>query len=812
MKPPADGARAPQRVAVVAIHGVADQRAGDTARAIAALLANVREGQARYTQGPCDTFLVPVPVLPPMFQGPEATEATEEAMAGRARRVKAVHQALRSDFQRGDWRLPQHGEGTHPAAATAAQLLREDAGIAFTDYLLYKAWRNHSEDETYEATRIKLQRDPGAGGVREVDVHEMYWADLSRLSGAIPRIVTELFALLFRLSRLGRDTVDQAARAAGRETRSWRALASLQIGLDWAFSAILANLFLQLLLVGFVIGGLGGIRPALPTAALVLGLALPVLGAWWACYRVVQGFWSSAACIAGAAALACLLLRLPPVWVVGTAWFAVLALLCDYGLRVAEVRFPTTRPAGLLLGASTALLFFGHVAWFTLAQGDALFRVDDWLRAGMRTLEYLLLLLTVYWFVAGFALLAWVFTGELASRGGATARSSVATGRLGLFASLAVFVTIAMATWAMLTVVVELGAAGTAYEPLFFTDSSRLAVDGKAFVHARFEKSTGTFAVVGTLILALLAYLVGMVTPSVLAEFKADVGPARVLGRWLSGGYRHLDTFVALLVAASAIAAALIGMLLVLAPFVRIPGGAAIGNQVVALSNAMLKPLVFSTATVGGALTLFGGVLSKYMPGLRAPLDVALDVDNHFREFPRRAITRARIFARYVALLEQLAAQGYERVVIVSHSQGTIITTELLRYLQYRASKAGAGDRARTLWQALEGRVFLLTAGCPLRQLYAARFPVLYGWVLAGPTAADIGVRRWTNVFTSGDYVGRALWSWQRPDAFDGTGSPPAPGAKTADLCIGAGAHTHYFDPGQSLVARCIESLVTEAA
>src|SRR5205823_388651 len=137
------------------------------------------------------------------------------------------------------------------------------------------------------------------------------------------------------------------------------------------------------------------------------------------------------------------------------------------------------------------------------------------------------------------------------------------------------------------------------------------------------------------------------------------------------------------------------------------------------------------------------------VPWLRAPLDAALDIDNHFREFPRRAIPRARIFARYVAVLNRIAAHGYDHIVIVSHSQGTVISTELLRYMKERAARpqpSPGADRVAPLWGRLSGHLELLTAGCPLRQLYAARFPVLYEWVLQehggalGPLAQDVGV------------------------------------------------------------------------
>ena len=195
------------------------------------------------------------------------------------------------------------------------------------------------------------------------------------------------------------------------------------------------------------------------------------------------------------------------------------------------------------------------------------------------------------------------------------------------------------------------------------------------------------------------------------------------------------------------------------------------GGQACRPSRTLLAPLVLGAAGLATALSLLGGLLSRYVPAVRAPLDVALDVDNYFREFPRKQIPRARIFARYVALLEHIAAQGCERIVIVAHSQGCVISVETLRWLREgrRLGSAEAPARAR-LFELLGGDVRLLTAGCPLRQLYAARFPTLYRWVLrkdgvfCGPRAEDIGVRQWLNAYTSGDYVGRWLWSRDGPN------------------------------------------------
>jgi hypothetical protein len=325
-------------------------------------------------------------------------------------------------------------------------------------------------------------------------------------------------------------------------------------------------------------------------------------------------------------------------------------------------------------------------------------------------------------------------------------------------------------------------------------------------------------------------------------------GSAR-LGRWLTVTFRWLDASVTTLVILGVLAGTAVGLSLNSRWF-----GASLlqtVNESFAFvprwSQDILKPLIWTAASATIALTTLGGVLSRYVPWLRAPLDVALDVDSHFREFPRRGIPRARIFSRFAALLRHVADQGYERVVIVAHSQGTVISTELLRYLAYRAGQGPVqGGEAGRLWTDLAPRLRLLTAGSPLRQLYATLFPVLYRWVLddagvqhddpskrrMGPTAKDVGVRRWVNVFATGDYVGR--WLWSRParagdrsdTMIDERAAPQdvyiaesvAPdlaqqlgACSEIDVCLGPGAHTHYFESDQSIVSSLVDQLVATA-
>src|SRR5205814_4998664 len=85
----------------------------------------------------------------------------------------------------------------------------------------------------------------------------------------------------------------------------------------------------------------------------------------------------------------------------------------------------------------------------------------------------------------------------------------------------------------------------------------------------------------------------------------------------------------------------------------------------------------------------FRGRLDVLALGFRSVIDAATDVDNHLREHPRGRTPRARIGARYASLMRHICQwrdphdlHGYDALVIVAHSQGAVITADLLRYLK----------------------------------------------------------------------------------------------------------------------------------
>jgi hypothetical protein len=166
------------------------------------------------------------------------------------------------------------------------------------------------------------------------------------------------------------------------------------------------------------------------------------------------------------------------------------------------------------------------------------------------------------------------------------------------------------------------------------------------------------------------------------------------------------------------------------------------------------------------------------------------------------------MLTRYIALMDRLVTEGYDAIVIVAHSQGTVLTADLLRWRTVTKHRPLPGNRALP--------IYFLSMGSPLTQLYATRFPDLYDWVCEG-SATDLGLKAWVNVYRSGDYVGRtiwkrpedaAAWEYQTPRLTEALSSETG----RAEFCIGEGAHTHYWDETAPEVRGILDQLIQEAA
>jgi hypothetical protein len=273
---------------------------------------------------------------------------------------------------------------------------------------------------------------------------------------------------------------------------------------------------------------------------------------------------------------------------------------------------------------------------------------------------------------------------------------------------------------------------------------------------------------------------------------------------------------------------------------------------------------VVGTLVAGAAVGIFGltGRIRYLGRAFRPLVRVMLDVDNWLREHPRESNPTARICARYVSLLRHICTwrdtdagkSPYDALVIVAHSQGTVITADFLRYLNAERNLAGsmaAYDAELALFDK-PLPVYFFSMGCPLHQLYGLRFPHLYGWARSdapdetlepgtlpdigkddAPRPQHLGVERWINAYRSGDYVGRYLWrgggkgyEWDPTpgsfihESYKEDWDPPAgkPEKVSADAagqriecCIGPGAHTHYWDHTAPLVAEVLDRMINNA-
>ncbi len=840
----------------MAVHGIADQRCGDTGQAVALQLAAASAGQVQAQD-------LPLHVAP---LDPALGYQRWQPQGWWQRSRKALRQSWRSDFL--DDTLggaPGSGKAGNWAAApdpdTRDAQPVADVGVRFTDYLLAKAAGARSR-HAVDVARDRHGADaaPASVAVHQVrgpalnaDVFEMHWADLSRLPGSVGRIVAELFTLMFHLSRLGIDALSLAdALAPGGELRLLRRLQRLA---DWWFTRVLALLGLQLLVVALVL------LPALwvelhrkgvaVSVALAVGAALAAILVYRARWR-----WSWALLwgLAGAVGLLLLLVGGAGYTLLMVGWLVLLSVAMWLFLAYCETRFRAVWGVGLVMYAAT----LGGILWFACEGYGG--TAQDWVQGCFTVLEALLLLHAIGWGL--FALLLavtvgvteWVlFSGRLPGTG---LRQTLVTARLGLFTSAGAFLVCQMVVFEIAAWVLKCMLMPQSYLVWWFRvpDAGGHAA---LFLQQRADAHSGTFSLVAVVLLVLLGFVSLVFLPSVLRELRlaGEPDPSR-LGRWLTTGYRAVEQLVRLWAWPVALGALLVALLLLQAQlqrtgWVQLEGGhlksaldglAVWDQQAQMLSDRWLGKLVLLMAGGAAGLLALGKVAIRQLQAVRAPLDAVLDVDNHFREFPRNAISRVHIIERYVALLDHLRQQGYTRLVLVAHSQGTVITAELLRYLQQRPllQKGRQGGQAappgqvdmEQLRQWLDSiDLRLLTMGCPLRQLYALRFPALYPWPVAqlhdpqhpgwrGPRPAELGVRHWSNLWGTGDYVGRWLWAAEQgvepvPLQLDesryagaGVQGADAQGRSWKDQALGADAHTHYFDLEQRDVAAELVSLV----
>ncbi len=797
----------------------------------------------------------------------------------------------------------------------------------------------------HDAVRLRSVRRDASGAVQtRAEVFEMHWADLSRVGSGLVKAFASMYQLLFFLAGVGWRTVEHAGEAEPGLGKSiwWRAF---QWTHRWAGYLLTRPVpVLNFLLVAL---GLGLLARHVPEAAvqLILKIACGVLmavaagalcfwkrslfspGCWWVALVVTLAAGAAGAGIATAFTtgpdlklLATLLVTLLMAGVAfifwklqhrvpGLGWVALGLALVHAGCFGFLLWNGSGKPSDLILEAAFrtcsfcytsmtvvwlliflfhgACVVFGSAArWTSGLQGPAKGRLDRavWtahLTFVLPTLVVVILNVALWHSLVGIAsrtalpeltgshtsALARSVSGLLGLGGGgsgdasevvaASLPSSAVTSPAGQAAAQA-----GPKPAEGIESLVEYNWFTWVFDPVRHALKGWIAIQEKPpadRLHAGLlveqllaDVSLGTMSALGFLLITAMLALWGLL-PAIMAEVMQkgpnpedkDSAASTWLGRSLNSGYlllrgaARLLRLWGLIMAVGTVALLWFGTrpgapdatagLEGAPPSVRAVFWLAerVPSEDATLKQKAARIYRFSADAMAWAglvivLLLTGsGPFAFLALGFRSVLDVGLDVVNWLRVHPRGGNLRTQATARYVALLRHVCEARDEddpskykfgRVVILAHSQGTVITADLFRFLR------GGGLKNHRLEALLAGQlpVSFFTMGCPLRQIYSLRFPHLYEWArheADDPPGAEPSLdilppgSRWINFYRSGDYVGRHLWQVDAEPAWviGGKGAPP----HCEELCLGAGAHIHYWDHTAPEVGTKLNALVT---
>jgi hypothetical protein len=828
-----------RRIAVVAIHGVGDHKPYESARAVANLLARLRNGAGK-----------------PLY-------------ANAQEQVQRVNIDPAQTRGRGDYDDKWTWGPLHAMAAEVAGTPRAlpDSGPESLAHLFMREQLALGECDggAYRTLRVGAIREEGCDR-REVSVFDMHWADLSGVGSAFTRILYELYQILFHLTSIGANNL-QAARAhlsrSGQKLFGWLAFTWLHLGASMILVWPIALFNLMMLALLIPIMGVSLFHRYVPTGA--ASAAVPstltfTLGSLLAGLALSRWTKIGAVRLGGALGALGLMAFTTYRWLSDPVHQGMAGPLLAAQLGIAAVvavyfvvrAYALRRPGSGRAALTCFALWCASGVWAWHAGRLAPLRTSEHadLIACLNGFELLFYLCAAFWGLFAVAYTLTLGAGAVALLGVADthrerARRTRWTAILTLTVPPIVFLVVTIVGWTALIalasplVPVDAYAGGLRYTPILIgagapsvQEWARQTLEQAGLVYLR----ALAVSIVAAALMAAWAF-----GPMVWFELKPPrtkgTAFARVrrlsltLGNWLTAGFRFLRFSGYAL-----IAGVLVFFYFVAARYMpRLPGAGAWTS-----GGGIVDTLGVALAGAGAGLIGFGGKLSKLALGFRPVVRTVMDVDNWLREHPRDSNPTATICARYTSLLRHICAasvQGgrpYDAIVIVAHSQGTVITADLLRFL-FAEREAVAEGRAYEpeLAPIFDGTlpVWLFTMGCPLHQLYSLRFPYLYGWARTEaesasappaddselrPDPADLGVQAWVNAYRSGDYIGRHLWRGDRcRSLFEIAHAAKMPkfvftdsGQTRVEYCIGPGAHTHYWDSTSDAIAAQLDWMI----
>lgn len=863
-----------KKVAVIAVHGVSDQQPFDSARQVANLLINPEtRPNDQYT--PFLENFIRIPVDPIKINP-----------------IKIENQPIIPD---------ERGEFIHQRIKKeiADKPINGDVDIDLTqDYL-----SQYQQSTVYET--IFLEGDlKEHNSSTKVHVYEIYWGDLSRLGTGFIRIFGELYQLLFHLISIGRPVVD-LARINIRENQelslSERKLLDKQF-MSWGRWQLWTGRFLSLgiptlniflLLAAFLSVPVNIIDqqllPILFGTIIALLLCLAIGFLFYSKRKKDtdnQNFLSFFGLSLFSFLLPFTLGLLGALFSIHLfKWttFGCYIVLCLVLFLILGIPYERHRPGFLKVASLICLIItISAICLIVLHDNSS----SGMTIASLQLVEITYLLLVLSWAGFLFSYFTTIYQGlkvlcslnnltisnskELIDSFEKVFRVSILT--LSLPATLFVFITLAL--WSALNYVgSSLIQNIEPYNPIIFKglnnfshkldtckDVATLCSD--SFLQLLNDYSASPLAILSILFFALtLLVIILTLLPAILMEVfppnndDENSNYSKNLGKWLNQGFEITITTICIAICIVIPLLYLISLFLSLSYWF---GYDILPHKILGLTleqllditrNIQLISSLLLTASAG-SLIAFGAQLNKISLGLRGVLDAALDVDNYLRLYPRDDNPRARIFARYFSLLKYICnpqdstdSKDYDAIIIVSHSQGTVISADILRLLKYYES-----DLTTNSWLGENAKIpniYLFTMGSPIRQLYNFAFPDLYNWVQnnesvgIGDSHDDINpdpsklfsVKQWVNAYRSGDYIGRYLWRspenpnlWQKvkfssnsdsneENIFLGkiTNTGQVQEITMREFCIGVGGHTHYWDETAPEIAHELDRLIREA-
>ncbi len=750
-----------RNVAVVAVHGVADQTPASSARSIADLLCTDKE-YGSFSEIP---LRIARERMEPGCVDEEKCRRDHQRGIDDAERQTPCPECLVAE---------KHCNGEHVRNA--------DPGIRYMhDQLKEYRYPEIPRDEGTVYDTVRLEGKRLSDGAR-VHVHEVYWADLSRAGNTWYRLIAEFYQLILHLPSLGRNELAMAREMNGY-TKPWEFAHKMQRLAVWLLTVPTALINVALLSIAII--ALTAVIPGEyqyeAAFALTMVLTAAVLLAALRLAKNRKLLWTLWLPIVGiAAAAAYLILRgLDQYYQILALEAAVVAAgACIYIAK----KYSVMKYRAFVFGVVAALAMLAIAIFFIWNKVSS---AADVYVAAVATARTIYPALAVTWLLVFVTATLAAIAGVVAALTTEPPQRRLAwralwTARFSLSMPAAVFVVLTLSIWYL---VIE--------GIIWLGDEAPALVEARELL-ARSAQGLEFFALalIGFLIVALFAAV-----PSVLVEIRhprsSDDDESARLGRWLTKGLRLVPWGAELFT---------VTMIAMLAVSVGMPTPLR-GDTVM---------LVLGGVAGGVALLITG---KYFVKTFRSLVDVMLDIDNYLRESPKDATPRARIAERYVSLLRHLAewrdADGrpYDQIIIVAHSQGTVICADALRYLNTVPDRRLKAINDNTI------PLRLFTMGSPLRQIYAQAFPHLYGWITEkdiidseSPDPRRLTLQHWANVYCSGDYVGRNIWN--APEARLWARARPKPDGPRVDFCAGAGAHTHYWDRNATDVAAYLKELI----